>query len=91
MGDLNGDGAIDFLVGASGAAGGFGQVLVMAGIPASQTPGDIDGDGTVGATDLLILLVSWGPCDDCNDCPADLNGDCTVGAFDLLILLSNWG
>ncbi len=52
---------------------------------------DIDGDGIVGSTDLLILLVSWGPCPDCNDCPADLDGDCTVGASDLLILLVNWG
>ncbi|MEE8156233.1 MAG: FG-GAP-like repeat-containing protein [Phycisphaerales bacterium] len=53
--------------------------------------GDIDGDGSVGASDLLILLANWGPCRDCDDCPADLNGDCTVGAADLLILLANWG
>ena len=53
-------------------------------------PGDIDGDGIVGASDLLILLVSWGPCGDCENCPADLNGDCSVGAADLLILLVNW-
>ena len=55
------------------------------------TIGDLNGDGTVGAADLLILLASWGPCDDCNDCPADLDGNCTVGAIDLLILLVNWG
>ena len=90
-GDLDGDGAIDFLISARGAAGGLGQVLVMAGIPDSQTPGDIDGDGSVGVKDLLILLGSWGPCDDCNDCPADLDDDCTVGVKDLLILLGNWG
>lgn len=53
--------------------------------------GDLDGDGTVGASDLLVLLASWGLCDECNDCPADLNDDCTVGAADLLILLANWG
>ena len=53
--------------------------------------GDLNGDDTVGAVDLLILLASWGRCADCNDCPADLNGDCTVGAADLLILLVNWG
>ena len=53
--------------------------------------GDIDGDGTVGANDLLILLANWGRCGDCDDCPADLDDNCTVGASDLLILLSNWG
>lgn len=53
--------------------------------------GDIDGDGSVGVPDLLILLANWGPCADCDDCPGDLNDDCTVGVADLLILLSNWG
>ena len=91
VGDLNGDGAIDYVVSAMGAAGGLGQVLVMAGIPGPQTPGDIDGDGSVGVKDLLILLGAWGPCDACNDCPADLDGDCSVGVKDLLILLGNWG
>ena len=55
------------------------------------TPGDLDCDGRVGVTDLLALLVSWGPCDDCQECTADLNGDCIVGVSDLLILLMNWG
>lgn len=54
-------------------------------------PADLDGDGSVGVKDLLILLGDWGPCDDCTDCPADLDGDCTVGVKDLLILLGNWG
>ncbi len=49
---------------------------------------DLDGDGTVGASDLLSLLVSWGPC---KGCPADFDGDGTVGASDLLTLLANWG
>ncbi|MEE8156178.1 MAG: hypothetical protein V3T53_14590 [Phycisphaerales bacterium] len=72
----------------------FGGVAVGGeGIYASvPDPGaDLDGDGSVGASDLLILLVNWGRCGDCDDCPADLNGDCTVGAADLLILLANWG
>ncbi|MEE9130220.1 MAG: sialidase family protein, partial [Phycisphaerales bacterium] len=42
--------------------------------------GDLNGDGVVGAADLLILLVSWGPCADCDDCIADIDGDCSVGA-----------
>lgn len=53
--------------------------------------GDLDGDGSVGASDLLILLASWGSCADCDDCTADLDNNCTVGAADLLILLANWG
>ncbi|MEE8156340.1 MAG: hypothetical protein V3T53_15405 [Phycisphaerales bacterium] len=54
-------------------------------------PADLDGDGQVGASDLLILLASWGPCEDCAACAADLDGNGVVGASDLLILLSNWG
>ena len=54
-------------------------------------PWDLDGDCVVGAADLLILLVNWGRCGDCDDCPADLDANCTVGASDLLILLANWG
>ena len=54
-------------------------------------PGDLDNDGQVGVKDLLILLGSWGPCDNCDNCPADLNSDCVVGVDDLLILLGNWG
>ncbi len=53
--------------------------------------GDIDFDGDVDATDLLLLLGLWGPCDDCDDCPADLDDDCIVGGNDLIILLGNWG
>lgn len=53
--------------------------------------GDIDEDGTVGTSDLLILLASWGPCIHCNDCPADINNSCDVEVHDLLILLDNWG
>ncbi|MEE9128934.1 MAG: hypothetical protein V3T84_02880 [Phycisphaerales bacterium] len=67
---------------------GGGLYIVRVGM---DVLGDLDGDGSVGASDLLILLVNWGPCGDCKDCPADLNDDCTVGAADLLILLVNWG
>ncbi|MEE8154999.1 MAG: hypothetical protein V3T53_08630 [Phycisphaerales bacterium] len=51
---------------------------------------DLNGDGSVGAADLLGLLISWGPCAK-GCCLADLDLDCSVGAADLLILLANWG
>lgn len=54
-------------------------------------PGDLDGDGDIDTTDLLILLSKWGRCADCDDCREDLNDDCTVGPLDLIILLGNWG
>ena len=69
-------------------------VLTLTG-PACQgdvpIPGDIDGDGSVGVKDLLILLGDWGPCPPKGDCPADLDSDGSVGVKDLLILLGNWG
>jgi hypothetical protein len=49
---------------------------------------DLDDNGAVGASDLLILLVSWGPC---AECPADFDGNGSVGASDLLVLLTGWG
>ena len=58
------------------------------GLPDECCTGDIDGSGSVGASDLLALLAAWGP----NPLhPADLNGDGVVGAADLLNLLANWG
>ena len=52
--------------------------------------GDLDGDGVVGTTDLLMLLGMWGVCQDCDACAADLDGDCIVGTIDLLMLLGAW-
>lgn len=49
---------------------------------------DIDGDGTVGATDLAALLGAWGAC---AGCAADIDGDGSVGATDLAALLGAWG
>lgn len=65
--------------------------LVVMEVVGLLNPADLDGDGSVGVTDLLILLGSWGPCADCNDCLADIDDDCSVGVPDLLILLGNWG
>ena len=54
-------------------------------------PADLDGDGRIGINDFLLLLATWGWCDDCGTCPGDLDGDCTVGIMDMLELLSRWG
>ena len=52
-------------------------------------PGDVDGDGLVGPTDLLALLAAWGGCGD-GACPADFDGDGIVGPDDLVVLLAGW-
>ncbi|MEE8153533.1 MAG: hypothetical protein V3T53_01085 [Phycisphaerales bacterium] len=51
-------------------------------------PADLDDDCSVGASDLLSLLASWGPCP---GCAADLDCNLVVGASDLLSLLASWG
>jgi hypothetical protein len=68
------------------------EVDAFSDVAAFYDPADLNMDGRVGAADLLILLVSWGPCPDPPaDCPADLDGNGSVGAADLLILLVAWG
>jgi len=59
--------------------------------PAPTIPGDLNGDGMIDLTDLLILLNNWGPCaPPPADCPADLDESGEVDLADLLILLGNW-
>jgi hypothetical protein len=54
---------------------------------APKCPADIDGDGTVGASDLAALLNAWGTA----NAVADLDGDGIVGAPDLSAMLNAWG
>lgn len=46
---------------------------------------DLDGDGSVGGSDLTILLGRWNTC-----CVGDLDGSGNVDGADLTILLSCW-
>lgn len=48
--------------------------------------GDIDADGSVGGSDLKLLLAAWGL-----GGASDLDRDGTVGARDLAVLIGNWG
>jgi hypothetical protein len=47
---------------------------------------DLDGNGSVDAADLAILLGAWGS----SDPTRDLNADGTVDAADLALLLGSW-
>jgi hypothetical protein len=48
-------------------------------------PGDLDGNGSIGASDLAMLLAGWGTP------AADLDGDGTTAGSDLTLMLSAWG
>jgi hypothetical protein len=54
---------------------------------AGACPADINGDGSVGGTDLTQLLAAWGS----NTPTADLNDDGTVDGIDLSAVLAGWG
>ncbi|MCI0364080.1 MAG: S8 family serine peptidase [Phycisphaerales bacterium] len=61
-------------------------------ICAETCDGDINIDGFVNVTDMLLLIAAWGPCPACGPtCLADINGDCIVNVDDLLELIANWG
>jgi hypothetical protein len=55
----------------------------------SSCPEDLNGDGQVNTTDLLIFLGSYGCVGTCG--AADINGDGYVNSTDLLILLGKYG
>ncbi len=49
------------------------------------SPYDLNGDGSVNAADLAIMLAAWG-----STGPGDFNGDGSVGPADLSVLLGSW-
>jgi hypothetical protein len=62
--------------------GGFLAAVAGGGPPC---PADLDGNGVVDVTDLLLLLGAWGTPD------ADITGDGITAVEDLLALLGAWG
>ena len=53
-------------------------------------PGDLDGDGFVGITDLNIVLGNWNLNVPPHDPRADPTGDGFIGIEDLNVVLGNW-
>ena len=91
-GDVNGDGLADLIVGAHfadpGGIDAAGESYVVFSPFSPPCPWDLDGDGNVFITDLLMLLMDFGTCD---GSPADLDGDGCVTVLDLLTLIANFG
>ena len=84
MADCDADGIADACEIASGAADTNHN-----GVPDSceARATDVNGDGTVDASDLAILLGSWGA----TSGPSDINQSGLVDAADLATLLGDWG
>ena len=98
--DINMDGVVDCADLALFSAGPYdwdldGEITSadLNGVVAVLEPAlaDLDGDGTVGITDLLTLLGNWGPCPLAGECTADLDCDGMIGIADFLLLLSLMG
>lgn len=64
-----------------GAAGS----LTLEFTEVSACPADLDGDGSINAADLSLVLLSWGTAG------ADIDGDGTTSAADLSAVLEAWG
>jgi hypothetical protein len=55
-------------------------------------PGDLDGNGTVSASDITLFLSQWMEESYCpGNLVGDINADGIVDAADLLVLLGEWG
>ena len=69
-----------------GAAGAANAIDVAAMVPsAPSNPSDLNGDGSVNASDLAALLGNWGSAG-----IGDINADGVANASDLALLLSAW-
>jgi hypothetical protein len=68
---------------------GGGRVFSVGWLFPEQTAvlGDVNGDGVIDVSDILALIVVWGPC---TGCPEDLNNDGSVNVTDLIQLISYW-
>jgi hypothetical protein len=53
----------------------------------NDCPEDLDGDGQVAVSDILLLIGGWGG----NDSTQDLDGNGVVGVGDLLLIIAAWG
>jgi len=82
--DVVGDGSWELVAG-----GRDGTIACLSGgIDAVvYNPADINEDGIVGITDLLIVIDQWGQ----TNSIADINNDFTVDVSDLLMIIDAWG
>ncbi|MBL0926439.1 MAG: endonuclease [Phycisphaerales bacterium] len=76
-----------------GSSSGTLSLQLNVTITGCSLQGDADGNGSVGANDLSIVLASFGSCpgDPSYDARANFDSNACVGANDLSIVLANFG
>ncbi len=67
--------------------GGAMDLLVPMIVP-PPCPGDFNDDRAIDATDLVAMILDWGPC---LQCATDANDDGQVNVTDLVTLITSWG
>jgi hypothetical protein len=91
-GDLDNNGAADVVTVNAHDGPTGGAVAALLNDPATDPcPADLDGNGFVGLIDVLIALLSIGPCPEEGPCPADLDGDGDVDLDDVALVLESLG
>ena len=63
------------------------RAMALFGLDGNACDADFDSDGTVGASDLSMILAAWGT----TQVAYDLSGDGVVNASDLSLILASWG
>ena len=86
LGDCNNNGIIDICDIADGNAADKNNNGLPDECETPPCPWDMDNNGSVGVSDLLMMFAQWG-----TPGIADFNADGIVNTADLLILLANWG
>lgn len=60
-------------------------------LDACESPGDINGDGSVNIDDLLAIINNWNATGRPGTVQGDANGDGVVNIDDLLMVINHWG
>ncbi|MHC4588308.1 MAG: dockerin type I domain-containing protein [Planctomycetota bacterium] len=68
----------------------YDDFILFPGVVTIPCPADLDGNGTVGVSDLLIVIGNWGDCPG-GPCVWDVNGDGVVDESDLHQVNDNFG
>ena len=56
--------------------------------PPAPCDADVNADGVIDVTDLVQIVLDWGPCP---GCPTDIDGDGEVAVGDLIAVVVAWG